>query len=186
MLQIDSKKANIKDFVVQIWLKLALVNCNSMIKHFDLKYKYMVNASSVESGISLVIFENTCQSAFIVTLNILYQFLFCNNFLLVMKEKCMRVSIQMYSRSHTTKLIPFHMINHHYAWKILTSAAFYSCQPNVVSKLNYYSYIHHLWTTRTTVVIGKSNFVGSKMMDSCNPKIIKEGKRNVSKKYASK
>ena len=111
----------------------------------------------------------------------------CNNFvLLVMNEECIRVSIQIYSRSDTTKLIPFHMINHRYAWKILTSAAFYSRQPSVVSKLNYYSYIHHLWTTRTTVVIGKSNFVGSKMMDSCNPKIIKEGRRNVSKKYASR
>ena len=73
----------------------------------------------------------------------------CNNFvLLVMNEECIRVSIQIYSRSDTTKLIPFHMINHRYAWKILTSAAFYSCQHNVVSKLNYYSYIHHLWTTQ--------------------------------------
>ena len=150
-----------------------------MIKYFNVKYVYFsmpINFLYEELKLLQV------RITFTVTLNIMGQFLFCNIFfLLVMKEKCMRVSIQMYSRSHTTKLIPFHMINHHYAWKILTSAAFYSCQPNVVSKLNYYSYIHHLWTTRTTVVIGKSNFVGSKMMDCCNPKIIKEGERNISK-----
>ena len=77
------------------------------------------------------------------------EFLFCNICVHSYEENaCTQESIQIYTRSHTTKVIPFHMINHHYAWKILTSAAFYSCQHNVVSKLNYYSYIHHLWTTQ--------------------------------------